>query len=82
MVSQACILRTRLLVSSMRCMLSARLRVMLIGRPSGTATTIKVMAIMMVLSTYRRKSSHSKGVPSPVTKYIRTRNPMMSPAMM
>ena len=45
-VSQACILRTRLLVLSMRFMLSARLNVTDMGNPSGTDTTISVTAIM------------------------------------
>ena len=45
-VSQACILRTRLLVDSIRRMFSARLSVTLIGKPSGTATTISVTAII------------------------------------
>ena len=47
-VSQACILRTRLLVASMRFMLNARLSTMLMGNPSGTETTTSVMAIMRV----------------------------------
>ena len=48
MVSQACILRTRLLLASMLFMLSARLRVTLMGSPSGTVTTMTVTAIMTV----------------------------------
>ena len=57
-VSQACILRTRLLVLSMRRMLRARLRVTLMGSPSGTATTISVTAIMKYFSTMSAMSSH------------------------
>ena len=49
-VSQACILRTRLLVAIILRMLYAKLRVTLIGKPSGTATTTTVMAIITVLS--------------------------------
>ena len=49
-VSQACSLRTRLFCLSIRLMLSARLIVTLMGSPSGTATTIRVTAIMMELS--------------------------------
>ena len=49
-VSQACILRTRLFVWSMRRIEYARLSVTAIGRPSGTATTISVTAIMSVCS--------------------------------
>ena len=49
-VSQACILRTRLLLASMRFMLMAKLRVTLMGNPSGTATTMTVTAIMAVES--------------------------------
>ena len=45
-VSQACIRRTRLLVESIRRIFSARLRVTLMGNPSGTATTMRVTAIM------------------------------------
>ena len=45
-VSQACILRTRLFALSMRFMLSARLNVTDIGNPSGTETTMSVTAIM------------------------------------
>ena len=46
MVSQACILRTRLLEAVILRMLYARLKVTLIASPSGTATTISVTAIM------------------------------------
>ena len=45
-VSQACIFRTRLLVESIRRIFNARLNVTLIGNPSGTATTIRVTAII------------------------------------
>ena len=45
-VSQACIFRTRLFVFSILRILNARLNVTLIGRPSGTATTIRVTAII------------------------------------
>ena len=44
MVSQACILRTRLFVFNIRFMLRAKLNVTLIGNPSGTDTTINVTA--------------------------------------
>ena len=47
-VSQACILRTRLLVASILRILKARLRVMLMGSPSGTDTTMSVTASIMV----------------------------------
>ena len=50
-VSQACIFRTRLLASSIRFMLRANDRDTLIGRPSGTVTTMTVTAIMKVLSS-------------------------------
>ena len=50
MVSHACILRTRLLVLSIRRMLYARLNVTAMGRPSGTETTTSVTAIMSVCS--------------------------------
>ena len=50
-VSQAWSLRTRLLLLSMRRMFSARASVTAIGRPSGTAMTISVTAIMKYLST-------------------------------
>ena len=49
-VSQACNLRTRLFSLSIRRILSAKLTVILIGKPSGTATTISVTAIMIVAS--------------------------------
>ena len=58
MVSQACIFRTRLLVFSIRRMFRAKLRVTLIGNPSGTATTIRVTAIMKYFNTMRAISSH------------------------
>ena len=45
-VSQACILRTRLFDFSILRMLRARLKVTLIGSPSGTVTTIKVTEAM------------------------------------
>ena len=51
MVSQACILRTRLLVCSIRRMLRASDSVTLMGSPSGTAITTTVMAIMMLCRT-------------------------------
>ena len=57
-VSQACIFRTKLFVFSIRRMLRARLSVTLIGNPSGTATTIKVTAIMKYFRTIRAISSH------------------------
>ena len=50
MVSQACIFLTKLLVSSIRFILNAKLSVTLMGRPSGTATTISVTAIIKVFS--------------------------------
>ena len=43
-VSQACILRTRLCDLSIRRMLKASDSVTLIGKPSGTTTTINVTA--------------------------------------
>ena len=49
-VSQACILRTKLLVCNIRLILRARLSVTLIGNPSGTATTINVTAIIKYCS--------------------------------
>ena len=52
MVSQACILRTRLLVLSMARMEYASERVTAIGRPSGTATTMSVTATMSVCSVW------------------------------
>ena len=52
-VSQACILRTRLLVLSIRRIESASERVMLIGNPSGTAMTIIATETMKQLSTMR-----------------------------
>ena len=58
-VSQACILRTRLLVESMRRMFNARLSVTLMGRPSGTATTMRVTAIMKYCSVCFRAGSQS-----------------------
>ena len=51
MVSEACSLRTRLLDFSMRRMFRARARVTAMGRPSGTAITISVTAIMKYFST-------------------------------
>ena len=45
-VSQACILRTRLLDFSILRILRAKLKVTLIGRPSGTVTTIRVTEAM------------------------------------
>ena len=45
-VSEACSLRTRLFDFSMRRMFSANAKVIVIGRPSGTAITISVTAIM------------------------------------
>ena len=45
-VSEACNLRTRLLLFSMRRMFSANAKVTAIGSPSGTAITISVTAIM------------------------------------
>ena len=59
MVSQACILRTKLLVLSIRRMFSAKLKVTLIGKPSGTATTIKVTAIMKYFNTMPAICIHS-----------------------
>ena len=50
MVSQACILRTKLLVFSILRMELANESEMAIGSPSGTDTTTSVTAIMMVLS--------------------------------
>jgi len=49
-VSQACILRTKLFVFSIRFMLSAKLNVTLIGSPSGTDTTINVTATMKLFN--------------------------------
>ena len=51
MVSEACSLRTRLLLLSMRRMLRASDRVTAMGRPSGTAMTMSVTAIMKYFST-------------------------------
>ena len=45
-VSEACSLRTRLLNFSIRRMFSASASVTAIGKPSGTAMTISVTAIM------------------------------------
>ena len=45
-VSQACSLRTRLLLLSMRLMFSARASVTAMGRPSGTAMTMSVTDTM------------------------------------
>ena len=45
-VSQACNLRTRLLLLSIRRMFNARLNVTAIGNPSGTVITNSVTAIM------------------------------------
>ena len=45
-VSEACSLRTRLLNFSIRRMFSAKASVTAIGKPSGTAMTISVTAIM------------------------------------
>ena len=59
MVSQACILRTKLLVFSIRRMFNAKLKVTLMGRPSGTATTISVTAIMKYFKTMRAMCNHS-----------------------
>ena len=59
MVSQACILRTRLFVASIRRMFSARLSVTLIGSPSGTVTTMSVTAIMKLWSTIFAMSRYS-----------------------
>ena len=50
-VSQACSFLTRLLLLSIRRMLSARASVTAIGNPSGTAITISVTAIMKYFST-------------------------------
>ena len=50
-VSQAWSLRTRLFSLSIRRILIARLTVTLIGRPSGTATTISVTAIITEANT-------------------------------
>ena len=50
-VSQACILRTRLFVLSIRRILTASDSVTLIGNPSGTATTISVTATIKYCST-------------------------------
>ena len=49
-VSEACNLRTRLLLFSMRRMFSASASVTAIGRPSGTAITMSVTAIMKYFS--------------------------------
>ena len=46
----------------MRRMFSARLRVTLIGKPSGTATTISVTAIMKYFSVACRAGSQSAKV--------------------
>ena len=46
MVSDACSLRTRLLLLSIRRMLRANARFTAMGRPSGTAITMSVTAIM------------------------------------
>ena len=81
MVSQACILRTKLWVSNILRILKARLSVTLIGSPSGTATTIKVMASMMVLRRYLAKSTHSNGTPLSKTRYINSLNTRISPAI-
>ena len=62
-VSQACIFLTRLFVASIRLMLSARLSVTLIGRPSGTLTTISVTASIIVVSRYSMKPIHSNPAP-------------------
>ena len=59
-VSQACILRTRLLVLSIRRILYAKLSVTAIGRPSGTDTTISVTAIISVCNTYAMNGISSK----------------------
>ena len=50
-VSHACSFLTRLLLLSIRLMLSARARVTAMGKPSGTAITISVTAIMKYFST-------------------------------
>ena len=52
-VSQACIRRTRLSVRSIRRIESASDRVMLMGRPSGTAMTIIATEIMKHSSSFR-----------------------------
>ena len=46
MVSEACSLRTRLLLFSMRRMFRANASVTAMGSPSGTAITISVTAII------------------------------------
>ena len=66
-VSQACILRTRLLVLSIRRIESASERVMLIGNPSGTAMTIIATETMKQLSTMRTTWGHGASA-SPSTR--------------
>ena len=51
MVSQACILRTRLLVLSIRRMDMASERVIDMGSPSGTAMTMMATETMKMFST-------------------------------
>ena len=46
-------------------MLSARLTVMLMGRPSGTATTISVTAIITEFRANDMKPTHEKSSPKP-----------------
>ena len=64
-VSQACIFRTKLFVFNIRRMLSARESVTLIGRPSGTATTISVTATITVCNRYDAKSNQLTSVLHP-----------------
>ena len=72
-VSQASIFRTRLLVESIRRIFRARLRVTLIGNPSGTATTISVTAIIKYLSVRSNTGSHScQPFNAPKSKYSNT----------
>ena len=73
-VSQACILRTRVLPAVILRILYARLRVTLIGNPSGTATTIMVTDIIKKrrrISTFTSQGLSREIMPSTISLVVR-----------
>ena len=77
-VSQACIRRTRLLCLSILRILSANDNVTLMGRPSGTETTMSVTASITVSIKYWA-SATSPSLPE--TKNSKSRPKTNKPAM-
>ena len=79
-VSQACILRTRLFVRSILRMEMASERVMLMGSPSGTAMTISATETMKMWSKCSAMSNHPWPAASPARKNLAAMTQKMTTA--